>query len=210
MIAERIREKVIDTFVLPLKKVLLPPKSDIPYISPEQTALELSIKENARKIADNVRKYGEQRYGEIWAQGYSLMHDGRVAFLQHGLGDTHINATLKIIRIYEALEIMIPGSYSSQNRVHIRYDLTSNAINTYEERQEDNTPVIAYWIHDQPIHGTRIPVNLKLADIVKPVDDILQSVVLTSNIIGRKESDFYSLIYSLHTRNIYLKDINDF
>lgn len=140
--------------------------------SHEQIALRNSIKKKAHIIAGNVRNYGEQKFGPMWAQGYAVLLDGRIVFLQQSLGE---------IQVGETLEINIPPTTNDPYSIHIRYDLGRDEINTYEMRQEDSEPIIAYGIYDRPNYTTEVATNLMLHDILVPVDEILQSVEVVSN-----------------------------
>ncbi len=142
-------------------------------VSTEQEALT-SIQEKARKIAGNVRNYGIQKFGPVWAQRYAVLPDGRTVFLQQSLGEAQVR---------EALIINIQPTANDPG-IQIRYDLGRDEINTYEERK-DGKLTIAYGIYDQPDHRTRVPEDLTLRDIVRPVKEILQLVEIASNkIVG--------------------------
>lgn len=182
LISERLQEKVKD-IILPIKKVLLPPIQIPPDVSSEQAALETSINEKAHIIADNIRKFGKQEFGPTWAQGYTVLADGRIVFLQHSPGDAQVDESLVI-------DIKTPNS---ENRIHIRYDFTHGAINTYRERQGDKLTT-AYWIYDRPEYATRIPANLGLHDIINPVNKILHSIEIVSNKIEWNESELKPII----------------
>lgn len=158
---------------------LYPEKNPYPLIrvvsdvSTEQEALQAlrtSIKERAHTIAENVRNYGIQEFGPIWAQGYAVLSDGRIVFLQQSIGEAQVR---------EALIINIQPTANDPG-IHIRYDLRRDEINTYKE-WKDGKLTIAYGIYDQPDYRTRFPKDLTLRDIVRPVKEILQLVEIASN-----------------------------
>ncbi len=162
-----------------------PPIGVVSDVSTEQRALQRSIKEQARIIADSVRNGGEQQFGPMWAQGYTVLSDGRTAFLQQSLGEAQVG---------EALVINIPPTAYDLYSIHIRYDLGRDEIITYETRQEDGEPINAYMIYDQPGLKTRVPENLTLPDIVAPVENFLRSVAIASNTIMWNKPEPTSLI----------------
>ncbi|MDO8498100.1 MAG: hypothetical protein Q7S61_06180 [bacterium] len=142
-------------------------------IPPEQIALPRSIRETAHSIAKNVITHGEPKFGPMWKQGYSVLPDGRIIFLQQSLSEPRARGALVI-------DILPVTTYSES--IHIRYDFRGDVINTYETRQ-DGKLIIRYGIYDQPKNTTGAPTNLTLRDILVPVGQILQSVEVASNSI---------------------------
>jgi hypothetical protein len=132
-------------------------------ISAEQKALMSSIKERANVIGRNVRSYGEQKYGPMWAQGEIILQDSRVAFLQQSVKTAQDSSGKD-----DSLLVDVGYADSTQDRIKIRYDLEHSEIVSYENRSGNDTIV---YIHDQP--GMRNPVNLELSKILKPVDELL-------------------------------------
>lgn len=155
--------------ILPMDKSKPPP---VNIFEQRAIALQSSIEEKAHRIARNVRDHGEQEFGPMWAQGYAVLPDGRKVFLQQSQDGAQAG---------ETLEINILDTPNCHNRIHIRYDLNGNEINTFEIQQEDGKPIIAYWIYDRPNLRTRVPANLSLRNIVGLVEEILQSVEIASN-----------------------------
>jgi hypothetical protein len=145
-------------------------------ISQEQQLLISSIKKKARVIGDNVRLLGEQEFGPMWAQGYTVLPDERIVFLQHGIGDAYTD---------EEVIINIQKTAGFPYLLHFRYNLTKGVINTYEIRREDGCPIVVYGIFDRPEDGVRFPKNLTDADIITPVDCLLQVVGNVTNTIQK-------------------------
>jgi hypothetical protein len=155
----------------------------VPDVSSEQITLPTSIKERAHTIAENVRKYGEQKFGPMWAQGYAVLPDDRIVFLQQSIGASPID--------HEVLEINLPNT-PNKGSIHIQYDLRLDKINTYESRFRDwNTEILI--VYDRLACGSRIPKDVTFRDIDWRVKDILQSVEIASNKIMWKEPDSSTL-----------------
>lgn len=95
------------------------------------------IQQYASIISANVRKYGKCPSGPMWAQGYTLLPDGRIVFLQQAQTETGIPDTLEVrMQPY-------PDGYDTYS-THVRYDLSRNQINTFELRSPQCGPMFQY------------------------------------------------------------------
>ena len=176
---ERLRGVRVGRNIFPPEKNPFP-ISVVPDVFTEQIALPASIKDIAHTIAENVRKYGEQKFGPMWAQGYAVLPDDRIVFLQQSIGASPID--------HEVLEINIPHTPNDPCSIHIQYDLRLDKINTYKsEFQSGNTKILI--VYNRLAYESRIPKDITFRNIVEPVKKIFQLVEIASNKIIWKEPD---------------------
>ncbi len=141
----------------------------------EDETLPFSVKRNAQRIARNVRRFGEKKFGPMWAKGYAVLPDGRTVFLQQSQQQDKADNEL-LLDISDSSRIFY--------KVNLRYELGRDKINRYRMLGPEDKPITAYWEYDYPDLGTRVPANLKFKDILEPVGTILEAVEKASKSIS--------------------------
>ena len=170
---------------LDMQRIFLPKtKHPCANLFPEQMTL-ISIKDMAHTIAGNVRGLGKQKFGPMWAEGYVQLSDGRMAFLQESQEKTGIDGAL----------VMNISPDDNNSDINIRYDLSSDEVVSYEKRQRDLKKITKYEKNPDLSWGSE---NLKLCDVVGPIEETLQLVQIASNNI--KFGKRVEKIYEKHTR----------